>query len=109
MAVPGHQPRTAIFQASVADPERRCFRKADHVGANPTGSSTYSCQDSSVISSISPRDGEGPGANPGFLTIFKKSLLKNPLDPPNCEFAPLPYNLDRVFRLYATTLVRWLT
>ena len=40
LAVHGHQPWIAIvWHASVADLERRCFRKAAHVGANPTGSS----------------------------------------------------------------------
>src|SRR6266853_5407766 len=42
------------------------FRKLVFVGASPTRGSIH--QDCGVTSSISPCEGDGPGANPGFLT-----------------------------------------
>ena len=49
------------------------FCKPLFVGANPTGGSILN-QERVVISSISPCDGDGPGATPGFLTNFTVSV-----------------------------------
>lgn len=54
------------------------FRKLVFVGASPTRGSSLrlsatawqAIQDCGVTSSISPCEGDGPGANPGFLTNF---------------------------------------
>ena len=42
--------------------------KQEARGANPRGGAIS--QDCGVTSSISPREGDGPGANPGFLTTI---------------------------------------
>ena len=47
--------------------ERRSA-KAEAAGAIPAVDTIS--QDCGVTSSISPCEGDGPGANPGFLTIF---------------------------------------
>ena len=67
--VRGANPReSANFKAPVPQQLQGEFRKLVFVGASPTRGSS-SNQDRGVISSISPCEGDGPGANPGFLTI----------------------------------------
>jgi len=47
------------------------------------GNSVSTEQDRGVIRSISPREGGGPGANPGFLTRPRLGWLDQPPDGPH--------------------------
>ena len=70
LVLAGASPATdAICSQGVISSARR-FAKPEVRGASPR-ESTIS-QDCGVTSSISPCEGDGPGANPGFLTIFEK-------------------------------------
>src|SRR5438132_14194994 len=64
-------PRTP-FSAPVSQQQQGEFRKLVRWPcANTRCESDQGLhQDCGVISSISPCEGDGPGANPGFLTIF---------------------------------------
>ena len=57
------------------DLERRSA-KAEAAGAIPAVDAIF--QDCGVTSSISPCEGDGPGANPGFLTIAFPFLTEKP-------------------------------
>lgn len=65
--------RNSSFDISLAPVPQQLqggFRKPVFVGASPTRGSNFQ-SGSWCNSSISPCEGDGPGANPGFLTIFK--------------------------------------
>jgi hypothetical protein len=79
---PGVNRRTPR-QGAVLFPSRRsqgvrkcaCLRAKEKArGVNPR-ESAISVQDRGVTSSISPCEGDGPGANPGFLTNTGGSIL----------------------------------
>ena len=64
----GANPReSASFKAPVPQQPQGEFRKLVFVGASPARASSFN-SGSWCNSSISPCEGDGPGANPGFLT-----------------------------------------
>ena len=77
--VRGANPReSASFQAPVPQQLQGEFRKLVFVGASPTRGSSFK-SGSWCNSSISPCEGDGPGANPGFLTSLEKENARRAL------------------------------
>src|SRR5665213_13598 len=74
--VRGTSPReSASFKAPVPQQQQGEFRKLVFVGASPTRGSNFK-SGSWCNSSISPCEGDGPGANPGFLTNYRSRTPK---------------------------------
>lgn len=72
-----------IFNAPVPQQLQGEFRKLVFVGASPTGGSISG---SWCNSSISPCEGDGPGANPGFLTkLVISNFVRNQRAVQNAE------------------------